>query len=97
LVAAKSGRAPATVILPTTKFYVAEDYHQKYYLRQSPALMREFAAMYPQGFDFMNSTAAARANGYIGGHGSRKAFEEEKDSLGLSESALGKLRGMVRR
>jgi peptide-methionine (S)-S-oxide reductase len=83
----KTGTRIATEILPATEFYVAEDYHQKYALRQETSLMSEFRAMYPDAKDFMNSTAAARVNGYLAGHGSEKMIRQEIDQLGLSPEA----------
>jgi peptide-methionine (S)-S-oxide reductase len=83
--AAKGG--VASEVLPATAFYVAEDYHQKYLLRQETSLMREFRAMYPDAKDFMNSTAAARVNGYLAGHGSEEMIRKEIDQLGLSPEA----------
>lgn len=63
-------------------FYPAEDYHQKYRLQNSP-LKTHFRAMYPQFEDFNNSTAAARLNGFIAGHGSRKLFDFEHKDYGI--------------
>lgn len=77
------------VELRPVTFWPAEDYHQKYYLRQTPALMREFARMYPDGTDLMNSTAAARVNGYLGGGG---VPAEALDRLGLSPEGQRYLR-----
>jgi methionine-S-sulfoxide reductase len=85
---AKAKRARvSTAILPLTRFYAAEDYHQKYFLRQQDELMREFRAMYPHARDFMNSTAAARVNGYLGGSGSGTALRKDLPALGLSPEA----------
>lgn len=42
-----------TAILPFAKFYLPEDYHQKYQLRGHKDLMREFKAMYPRDIDFI--------------------------------------------
>jgi peptide-methionine (S)-S-oxide reductase len=84
---AKRGVRIATEILPATVFYVAEDYHQKYLLRSETSLMTEFRAMYPDTKDFTNSTAAARVNGYLGGHGSKEMVDKEIDKLGLSPEA----------
>jgi methionine-S-sulfoxide reductase len=82
--AASRGTPIATEVLPATAFYVAEDYHQKYLLRARASLLREFQAMYPDPRDFMNSTAAARVNGYLGGHGSKEMIRKEIAQLGLS-------------
>jgi peptide-methionine (S)-S-oxide reductase len=73
-----------TPVLPLGRFYKAEDYHQKYHLRQHSALMREFAAIYPDPSAFADSTAAARVNGYLAGDGSRDVLLGEIDRLGLS-------------
>ena len=76
-----------TAILPLGRFYVAEDYHQKYLLRQQDNLMWEFRSMYPDAQAFRNSTAAARINGYLGGHGSEAAVRKDLPALGLSPAA----------
>jgi methionine-S-sulfoxide reductase len=78
------GRPVFTEILPAGAFHAAEDYHQKYRLRQEPALMREFARMYPAPNDFARSTAAARVNGFLGGEGDQGTLREEIVSYGLS-------------
>jgi len=81
---ATRGTRIVTEVLPVTTFYVAEDYHQKYLLRAQASLMKEFRAMYPDPKDFMNSTAATRVNGYLGGNGSKEMIRKEIDQLGLS-------------
>ena len=82
--AAKRKEALTTEIVPLTEFYLAEDYHQKHLLRQRSELLREFRAMYPDAKRFLASTAAARVNGYLGGHGSEAALQREIGTLGLS-------------
>ncbi len=83
--------------MPYTEFWIAEDYHQKYYLRGARDLMEEFNGIYPQPAGFRDSTAAARVNGYLGGHGTLEQLEREINRLGLSEQAQEKLRAIVQR
>jgi len=94
---AQYGRRVYTEIVPSAEFYLAEGYHQKYRLRQSREFMSEFEAMYPDNDDFVNSTAAARVNGYLGGYGALADLQAEIDGLGLSPAAREKLLDMVRR
>ena len=82
------GEAPTTEILPLGAFYNAEDYHQKYVLQRNSGLMNSFLAMYPNFEGFVDSTAAARLNGFAAGHGIKAMFEQEKDSYGFSADAL---------
>lgn len=73
-----------TEVLPAGEFYLAEDYHQKWYLRSQAAYYGELAAIYPETGDLIASTAAARINGYLGGYGTREQVKAEIESLGLS-------------
>jgi methionine-S-sulfoxide reductase len=85
-----------TEVVPYTRFQLAEGYHQKYLLRQDEDLMREFRTHYPTEKDFINSTAAARVNGYLGGNGSAEALPKEIDSYGLSPEGRKRLLQRVR-
>ncbi len=84
------GRTIHTEILPAS-FHPAEDYHQKYYLRGSSELASEYRAIYPDGEDFVNSTATVRVNGYVAGYGSAETLNKELDELGLSPEGREKL------
>jgi peptide-methionine (S)-S-oxide reductase len=81
---AKHKQAIATKVLKATPFTVAEDYHQKFELQGHADLMKEFKAMYPNARDFMNSTAAARVNSYVVGHGTLVNLKKELERFGLS-------------
>ncbi len=71
-------------ILPADSFHRAEDYHQKYYLQRYSELMDELRAPYPDFRDLVDSTAAARLNGYLGGSRTHELGREDLDRLGLS-------------
>lgn len=85
--AARRGVPIFTEIVPFSEFYLAEGYHQKYRLQQAGDLLDEFRAIYPDDADFVNSTAAARVNGYLGGYGTLEALQAEFEGLGLSPAA----------
>jgi peptide-methionine (S)-S-oxide reductase len=84
-----------TEILPYNGFTLAEGYHQKYYLRQNPDLMKEFTAMYPKESEFIDSTAAARLNGYLAGYGAFENLLTDAGGLGLSPEESQKLLARV--
>lgn len=84
-------------IVPATSFYLAEGYHQKYYLRHHSLLENEYKAIYPVVNDFVNSTATTRVNAYVGGHGTLASLQEEIDILGLSPEGSAKLLEITRR
>ncbi len=88
--AARKGKI-YTEILPYTGFTLAEDYHQKYRLQQEPDLLGEFESAYSSMRDFVNSTAVARINGFLGGYGTPDALKKEIDSYGLSASGRKRL------
>ena len=60
-------------------------------------LVRELRAQYPQERQFVDSTTAARLNGYIGGFGNLEQLEGELETFGLSEQAEQYLRERVSR
>lgn len=79
---------PTTQVQPLDVFYLAEDYHQKYGLQRHQSAMSKFKAMYSDFWDFVDSTAAARLNGFSYGQGTKSQFDEESESYGFSASEL---------
>jgi methionine-S-sulfoxide reductase len=95
--AEERGRTIHTEIADYTGFWRAEDYHQKYRLRGVNELFAELQAIYPNTDDVVDSTAAARVNGYVGGHGTMEQLEDEIGRLGLSEEGQETLREIAER
>lgn len=93
----KSGAKIYTELVAFSDFYLAEDYHQKYYLQGDKVLSGEIKAYYPVFSDFINSTAAARLNGIVGGYGDPAILAEEIENYGLSPSGLEKIRRAINR
>lgn len=93
----KMGRKVKTEVVPLRTFTMAEDYHQKYILKQHFALKAEMSRFYPIHRDFVDATAVARLNGYAAGYGSKHQLSREIDSLGLSEAGEKALTDMVNR
>lgn len=80
-----------TEVVPENKFYPAEDYHQKYYLRNSAELMPFFKDIYPTDADFVASTTTARINGYLGGYGKNSELKNDLTETGLPPEVVKKL------
>jgi methionine-S-sulfoxide reductase len=93
--AARRGRDVFTEVRPAGVFTLAEDYHQKYALRHDRALLKELQAYYPAAKDLVASTAAARLNGYLDGHGTLDQLRAELPALGLSPDASRHLTDLV--
>lgn len=81
-----------TEIMPVGKFTRAEDYHQKYYLRANREIARDLLLSYPDPVAFADSTAAARLNGYLGGHATPDEIRDNLPKLGLTSYGQGAVR-----
>ena len=92
------GKRLATRIEPLKAFWLAEDYHQKYHLRQDRVLMADFRALLgDEDAALRESTAAARVNGYVAGDGSNAQLTREVDLLGLGDVGRSRLISLVKR
>jgi peptide-methionine (S)-S-oxide reductase len=80
-------------IITGARFYLAEDYHQKYYLRHDRTLIAELADYTPR--ELVESTVAARLNGYLAGRGLLAQLHDELPRLGLSAPAATHLERLV--
>ena len=94
--ARKTGRTIHTEVVPLRSFNLAENYHQKYLLKQRSDLAAEMRRLYPRNRDFVDSTAVARLNGYVGRNGSPDQLAREIDQLGLSTRGRQALEAVVR-
>ncbi len=93
----KIGSTVRTEIVPVRTFTMAEDYHQKFTLKGHKGFNKEMTRIYPRHQDLVDSTAAARLNGYAGGYGSRHQLTKEMEGLGLSAEAQQVLADMISR
>ncbi len=73
-----------TEIREYSRYYLAEEYHQKYNLRLNKSLYNSYRGIYPDMKDFISSTAVARVNGYIAGKGNLTSKDDLKN-LGLNK------------
>jgi len=80
-----------TTIAPLKNFTPAEFYHQKFYLQADQVLIKEILSRYPNRKAIIDSTAAARLNGYAAGYGDRESLEKEIDRLGLTDEGTAYL------
>jgi hypothetical protein len=84
-----------TAVEPFRVFHLAEDYHQKHALRGHAGLMREFSHMFRGERGFVDSTAAARVNGWLSGCATADQLERELGLTGLGSSAQETVRAVA--
>lgn len=69
---------------PFGEFVLTSRHHQSYILGRHDELSESFKRLYPELDDFINSTAAARVNGFLAGRGELDS-PEDLEGLGLTE------------
>ncbi|KAI1286660.1 Peptide methionine sulfoxide reductase [Halotydeus destructor] len=87
----KQGVPMATLILPATTFYDAEDYHQKYRLRGHRQL---FKALGLDDEKTISTHIAARLNGWLAGYGDNAQIDKEWEKLGLTKEQAAYVKGV---
>lgn len=86
----RTGKSVETAIETLDQLYLAEDYHQKYELRSTPVVADELEDIYSDAF--VDSTVAARLNGFVAGHGDDAEREALFAELDISPAALSEVR-----
>ena len=92
-VESRLGGSVATAIDELDAFHLAEPYHQKYELRSTPVLGAEFEDRY--GDDLVDSTVAARLNGFVAGHGNERRRRAFLADLELPPAVLDEARRRI--
>ena len=85
----RTGKTVQTAIETLSGFTLAEAYHQKYELRSTPVLGDELEDIY--GPSLVDSTVAARLNGFVAGHGDSDQREALLADVELPPAALSEL------
>lgn len=89
------GAEVKTEVRAYESFVSAEAYHQKYYLQNRREVYEAVKALYPSFDGFVDSTTAARLNGYVAGYGTAEQFEADMALISLPEPAAQRLRRLV--
>lgn len=84
------GGSVATAIEDLDTFHLAEPYHQKYELRSTPVLGAELEDRY--GDDLVDSTVAARLNGFVAGYGDAERRRSLLADLDLPPAVVDEVR-----
>ncbi|MCZ7647247.1 MAG: peptide-methionine (S)-S-oxide reductase MsrA [Planctomycetota bacterium] len=89
-------RKITTEIRQAGTFWRAEEYHQKYYLRQIHPAFDVFEAVFRTDRPFADATISARANGLAGHFGTVEDVAKESETLDLSPENREKLLDALR-
>ncbi len=80
------GEPIETEISSYSQFTLAEERHQKYYLKRYPKALEQTAELYPDPAFLTDSTFAARLNGFVKGFGTKAGVLEEIGQWSIGEN-----------
>ncbi|NBD25000.1 peptide-methionine (S)-S-oxide reductase MsrA [Paenibacillus glycinis] len=86
-----------TEIAPFNRFYLAEDRHQKYYLKRYPNAIDELSNLYPSPQELTDATLAARLNGLAKGYVNLQAILDEIRAWPIDEEEKGNMLQIIQR
>ena len=81
------GEVIETEIAPFESFTLAEPRHQKYYLKRYPKALEQLEVLYPFLETLVDSTFAARLNGFVKGFGTRQELIVEVKEWPITSDA----------
>jgi peptide-methionine (S)-S-oxide reductase len=84
-----------TKISPYESFYLAEDYHQKYYLKRYKNAMIVLGRLLPTEETITNATVVARLNGLVRGFVTPAELKREMEGWNISEDRVRVLKDLV--
>ncbi len=87
----KLGEKIDTDIAPYDHFTLAEERHQKYYLKRYPRILKQLEPHYSNTEKLQDSIFAARLNGFAKGFGSREKLMAEIADWNISEQSRKEL------
>ncbi|GKV65296.1 MULTISPECIES: peptide-methionine (S)-S-oxide reductase MsrA [Sporosarcina] len=88
---AKLGDPIETEVTKLDRFYLAEERHQKYYLKRYPGVLDQLAEIYPAASRLTDSIFAARLNGFVKGYGTKEQIMNEIKQWKITEESRGHL------
>jgi methionine-S-sulfoxide reductase len=91
------GKELTTAVVEAPRFWIAEDYHQKYNIRRHKKLVRLLIGADATEKQIRESTLIARANGWVSGHGTKAQILSECEALGVSAPARKELAAVLGR